>query len=317
MNINYRILWFEDQAELVKDDIGPSIIAFLEDYGFTPEVVHYENGDNVEEILHDQYYDLILTDLNLGDGHEAGEKLIQEIRNHKVLTEVLLYSGNARGLQKIIDNTDGLIERVSFAVGISVLPEKIKQIIQLTIKKVQHVNNLRGLVMAETSELDAKMSDILELYVQSGANAKLEKYIYSIVNRSIEDNKKRLEKIEDAKAILELIHSPMFDSDKKCRAINRLIEILNIDDCKACHSDYHAEIIGTRNLLAHVKEEIDSGETVLRSKVKMAGGTPFIFNDKSCIRIRKNIKKHSRNLDELFTKCSALDQGAGHVAIQK
>jgi len=156
VNLYYKILWFEDDPQLVQEDIGPDIKKHLDELGFLIDLTHKENGDDLEGVIFQKKYDLILTDLNLGEGHQAGEKLIEYIRTNKILTEVLLYSGNVDGINSIIKTHD-LIERVSFSVGIENLNDKIRQIILLTIKKVQEVNNVRGLVMAETSEEIRKM----------------------------------------------------------------------------------------------------------------------------------------------------------------
>ncbi|MCL5935778.1 MAG: hypothetical protein M1543_04780, partial [Firmicutes bacterium] len=61
-----------------------------------------------------------------------------------------------------------------FSVGTSNLKDKIMQIILLSVKKVQDINNLRGLVMAEASELDHKMLSILQEFYLKGVEFFLE-----------------------------------------------------------------------------------------------------------------------------------------------
>jgi hypothetical protein len=304
MNLYFKILWFEDDYELVHDEIGPEIKIYLENLGFAIDLTYSENGDSLDELIYKKKYDLILTDLNLGDGHEAGEKLIEYIRSHKILTEVLLYSGNAEGINTVIKGHD-LIERVSFSIGIENLNDKIKKIILLAIKKVQEVNNVRGLVMAETCELDYKMLGILlKFYEKIDAEDKLrfENYIFDITEDSFKSSYKKIEKLKEAHDIKELVHTPIFDSDKKRRTVNKMLEIIantKIDVPKNCMDDYKEEILTIRNVLAHVKEEMDSnGEVYLRSLIK--GYETIIFNDEFCIKIRNDIRKHSNNLDKIF-----------------
>lgn len=300
MRLQYRVLWFEDDYDLVNVDIGPELEEYLDNLGFTLYLVHQENGINLDNFL-DKDFDLILTDLNLGDGHEAGDRVVDNIRNSKILTEVLLYSGNEEGIEKIISN-HGLIERVSFSVGTSNLKDKIMQIILLSVKKVQDINNLRGLVMAEASELDHKMLSILqEFYLKGVEEHKIElcKYIFRMMDESFAGNTKRLVKYKDSNSVGELIASPLFDSSKKNRAINKLLEIICESDLAACRVSYKEEIIDIRNVLGHVIEQSDEdGKLVLVSIIP--GYEPVVFDDKMCVTIRKSIHKHSSNLSQIL-----------------
>lgn len=300
MRLQYRVLWFEDDYDLVNEDIGPEIEEFLNDLGFTFYLVHQENGINLDDLINNDF-DLILTDLNLGEGKEAGDKVVENIRNSKILTEVLLYSGNEAGINEIIKN-HGLIERVSFSVGTSNLKNKIIQIILLSIKKVQDINTLRGLVMAETSELDQKMLNILLGFLANGNDEhklKFCTYIYKIMEESLDGCVKKFVTYKDANNVVDLVKSPLFDSYKKNRAVNELLDIICETDLASCRGSYKTDIIDIRNLLGHVIEKTnENGKAILVST--FPGYESVIFDDEMCVVIRKNIHKHSSNLSQIL-----------------
>ena len=111
MRLKYRILWFEDEPEFV-EKITPQIREYLlEDLGLDLEINSQQNGSGLNNLVKQNDYDLIVTDLNLDDG-QTGKNLIDRIRGDEILTEVLLYSGNGEEIKKVINETPGL-ERVS------------------------------------------------------------------------------------------------------------------------------------------------------------------------------------------------------------
>src|ERR1700761_9517842 len=101
MNLKYKILWFEDDEDVIKVDVGPLINIFLIELGDSPEIADHLNGENLNNLITDRNIDLIVTDLNLGE-YETGEKLIDHIREGNILTEVLLYSANANEINAIV-----------------------------------------------------------------------------------------------------------------------------------------------------------------------------------------------------------------------
>ena len=232
MRLKYNILWIEDRADLVEEILGPKIEAFLEELGFDTVFDHRLNGENLDVLLRDNKYDLILTDLNLGEGFKTGEKLIEHIRVGNILTEVLLYSENEDALSRIIEgdkkNEKGapkrkLIERISFALGLKYLLEKVKEIILLTIRKVQDVNNMRGLVIAETIDLENVILAILKNFFEktgdkafSELKTKLATQLSEVRLKAFEKNLQKFWKLSVDKnvlehpAIIELIESEIF-----------------------------------------------------------------------------------------------------------
>ncbi len=329
MNLKYKILWFEDDEDVILEDTGPLIKDFLFAQGFQLDVIHKLNGETLNELVKDKSYDLIVTDLNLGE-HETGDVLIDHIRDGNILTEVLLYSANANEINRIVEDK-GWIERASFCVGLGNLTEKLKKIISLTIKKNQDVNNTRGLVIAETIDLESKIEKIIVTYFLSAAEEiidekkkmllkkihfkkvkqheadidEIKKINFTEINTLIDKNiltasnsfdaihsilKDRLKEINVSLSARDLSKELKEELELKKKGISSIKEELN---------NFREEVLKIRNTLAHVKEEIDDDGISFLNSVNH-DGTIIKFDNEKYIEIRKNLRKHSTNLDNII-----------------
>ncbi|WP_026476497.1 response regulator [Alkaliphilus transvaalensis] len=297
MKLEYRILWFEDNESWFKTH-KQVIENFLDDRGFVLNAVRYENDDKgIEEILKECDYDLILMDYNLTDAN--GDVIIERIREQQLYTEIIFYSQNgAQAIRDIIKErgVDGV-----YCSGRHIIDfeEKVTKVIETTIKKVQDLNNMRGLVMAEVSELDDVMLQIISnflLAVSCEEKDKLIQEIFKVMKNSMKDNAKKLERFIGSNDIQNLINSRLFDSEKKRNVVSKIINIINEQNIM---ENYKEEVLIIRNVLAHVKEEIVDGKRVLRSK--LPGFEEFIFDDQICVKIRKDLKKHNDLLKNINT----------------
>lgn len=319
MRLNYKILWFEDDADYVTEDIGPRVEKYLrEELGFDPEIIHETSDADIDKLLSQKGgYDLIITDLNLTEkGDEVGQKIIDHVRKLKILTDVILYSASPQAIQEIREKNPG-IERISFAAGRPALYDKVCDIIFLTIKKVQDVNNMRGLVIAEAIDLEMRVRAILiDHYRAHGDRGKIKK----LKGEHTERIKINLEEIKkyDKKTIPEFIDEVLSFSDVNdslLSLVNDLLDEINLKINGAKRNDpvhekkkqfselrrglvnMKEELIHLRNDMAHAKEFKKDGESFLRSTRK--GRKDIIFDDASCIEMRKNIFKHIQNIEEI------------------
>lgn len=324
MNLKYNLLWFEDDPEVVESEVGPEIKEYLESLGFEYNCIHKEEGSDLEVITNDKKFDLILTDLNMEEDL-IGKKIIDQIRNDNIYTEVLLYSANAESINKIINESKSLIERVSFFVGTKNLSEKVKKIISLTIKKVQDVTNMRGLVIASAIDLEIEMENIIKSFFKligdKKEDEKREKILKSMYDNKVTRDKESLEKIInlDHTNIEKLIEEGILTATNIYDAMMSAIKLLDnelvkkldglkaqserqsitddsnkIKEVKKQLQSFQKDVISLRNTLAHVKEETnDEGVPVLRN-IKI-NGEAIIFNDEKYIEIRKNIQTY-RNI---------------------
>lgn len=326
MKLKYNILWFEDDPDIINDKIGKSIRQYLQDMGFIPVIDHFINGDKLDELPVNDY-DLIISDLNLGaNENETGDKLIKKIRDNSIYTEVLLYSATPRHILDIITNNGQMIERISFSVGIRELPLKIKNIINLTIKKVQDVNNMRGLIIAETIDLEAKLEDIVDNYFEISLNSGLtdirNEAFNNICDKKINSNQRNLDLsntireqsvhklIQDDiltvydlySALQGILKAHLTEINKNINKTNsgelKIIlseEKSKIEDIKDKLKKFDSEIISVRNTLAHVQEKAGpNGEPILESINK--NGTTLYLNEECYVTLRKNLNYHNENL---------------------
>ena len=302
MKLEYKILWIDDTPAVIKRP-KKKIKEYLEELGFTCYIneinqfstfvadIGYENTKD---------YDLLLVDLDLGDEDldNNGEKIIREIRNQKVYAEVIFYSSNYEPLLRKINQN--FIEGI-FTSSRDELEDKVIDIIDITIKKTQDVNNLRGLIMAEVAELDRIKKSILLKYNQN--DIELKTYIKNDVFEKINNDLVDLECIVDANCtpdkvnIQELLNSFFYDSFKKSRTVFKIRKLDN--NCSSIpfvHQDYYDKVIKKRNVFAHEEEQTrNDGSKYLNYPNKK----PLEFTTEHCIEIRKDIKKYKKLLLEI------------------
>lgn len=287
MNLKYRILWIENEEDWV-ESIEDQIQEYLEDLGFIYErklIAKEEQGINYND------YDLILMDLNLAD-QPNGAELTSKIRDLGVYTDVVFYSASgieelrAKGREKELEGVfySGRTPEIAFV-------KRVKAVIDATTKKVQDLNNLRGLVMAEVSELDALMDRTMLSYFNTEERITLfHKHITANREKTLRNSlncANKCQLIWRDKDIQEIV--PRLDSSQKARAIKIIIEQSRPDLYSEgnFYEDYMAAIITPRNELAHCKSEIREGKEMLLTRKGDKCFDETFFKD-----IRKNILKY-------------------------
>ena len=301
MRIDYNILWFEDVKSSfdAKKQIVKEIV---EDFGFSfPEPRNEIDGTNIETIDYDNY-DLLIVDLNLAG--TKGPALIDKIRhNEGVYTEVVFYSSDG---EKAVRNAlkDFEIDG-AYCAGRDNddFEEKVKKVIKTTIKKVQDINNMRGLIMAETSDLDEKMVEIIQIIIETHppeVHKPLIDKIFADVGSSVNEKKEKYDKWNNNKNIAKLLSDTlMLDASKKLSAVQHIIEVLE-GELFVPHKEnkfseaYKTEIGETRNIFAHVTVIVEGGVKKLKSKKK-----EIVFTDEYCSEVRAALKKYSVILEEI------------------
>lgn len=301
MELTYKILWFENEPRWIKSKID-EISNIVENENFIFEVNTFKKEEDFTGNYND--YDFILVDLKLNDGTK-GTKIIQDIRSGECYTDVLFYSqeGEEKLRQEIIKES---LEGVFFCHREDFL-EEFKKIFLKTLKKVQHPNNLRGLVMAETCDLDKLKKKILKEYfslnhskqleLEQKIHEKIEEFIKQNIDRinhyrkelfsiNVEKSKERSEK-----AILEMIDESFFDFSKKARTIKNLIEFMGLD-IDFDFEDYNSSIIEKRNKLAHEPEKITNGKIYFKD---------LCFTQDECRLIRKDIRRYKTLLEKILS----------------
>lgn len=296
MRLEYRILWVEDNKswyETTKELFTDT----LDELGFKLVSMKCENIDEVKAEINKNWlkeYDLLLIDFTLKNS-ESGDKIIEFIRGiqeQPILTDIIFYSS---AVENVRDSMHKLGLEGVYSADRNEIDTKFDLVVNTTIKKVQDINNMRGLVMAEVAELDNKMIELLNKYVDGLKSEQKQEFIDKRKNRVL----KSLEKmINDFKSISEvsIFEHRDFNTYHKWMSVKNLVKSIDDEDIKMKLDEYEKEIIQNRNKLAHVKEIIGAnGETTL------ADGD-FIFNDDVCREIRKNLQKHAVNFERIIEK---------------
>ena len=294
MRLDYNILWVED-AETYVGSLKPSLEEFIEEFGFEPKFTIVPNGSDLPELLDNNSFDIILMDFSLegesGNGGNGGV-LINMIRGRDVYTEILFYSAQHDFRGHIDPYLDGV-----FFADRGDLFEKSKKVINLTIKKSQDINNLRGLVIAESIDIESKMDEILTSYfgtddekdtvfrkiVDHRFNALNFKKKYDLINKICNERVKCLaEKNSD------------MGGDGNLRN-----EIDNLRQLKEEIGEIEKKIINVRNILAHAEERPEKKNTLV-SRINRTE-EEITIDDDWCKKKRNDIRKQSENLNRLLS----------------
>ena len=299
MKLKFYLLWFDDEESWIDAKIG-YVREIIEENGFEwvePTIC------NKEEELDGSYddYDIILMDYSLVHGRKEGKTgadIINKIRTEGNFTNILFYSQyNVSELRQQIaeKNLDGV-----FCSNREDFLENFEKLFLTNIKKIEDVNNLRGLVMAETADLESIKNEIIEIYDNVSCTKKKE-IIKKLLKKMTELNKKQKDVIDSKnentpfKELMDL-----FDLYKKSYIVHKINYRRESPICDFTLTDFDRDIIKKRNLLAHVKEKIvkgASGKKIVLESEK--NGEKLIFTRKEAKKIRKDISKYKKELEKI------------------
>ena len=310
MTLDYKILWIDDRKEFFEIH-REFIIDYLEEKGFDANIIEYKSFDEFTQketdVAHQKTYDLFLIDLNLDHGN-TGDQIIKEVREN-VLTDIIFYSTNLQDVRKKVNenNIEGIYTTSRNQYDFE---EKVTDVIDVTIKKVQDVNNLRGLIMAEVAELDRIKTNIVHNYCKKtdGSDNDLKKYVATKIFNDFNENIKQYsflqnteEKEYENMILSDFINDLLFLSDKKARTINK-INIKQKTGLNFNVEDYRKNILTKRNVLAHEKEYEDENGKYLT----YPNGERLNFTEDHCIQIRKDIKRYKELLENIEHKINLI-----------
>ncbi len=298
MRLKFYLLWFEDNKEWAESKID-SIKELIEEFEFEwilPTIC------KSEEDFTGKYkeYDLILMDYSLAEGSKEGKtgaSIIKSIRNHECFTPILFYSQNGEKSLRI-EVANRFLDGV-FCADREDFLEKFEGLFINNIKKIEDVNNLRGLVMAEVADLESIEEEIINLYdlIDCSKKEKVTQDIILNMQDSTNKRKKTLEFKNGSTSFKDL--SDLLDFYKKSIIVHKINRRGNII-CNFTHEEFNEEIIIKRDLLAHVIEKIsedDSGKKIVLESKK--NDQKLIFSQEEAKKIRKDILKYKNELEKL------------------
>jgi hypothetical protein len=294
MRIDYNVLWFENDEGWLKQAVK-GIGNLLDDYGFRLKETVQKDGLKIEELIAAIQskaldVDMIFMDFKLS-GDVNGEKLIETIRKKNLYTEILFYS-QAENVKQVIEKAFGSIEGIYYS-GRDNFRDKAKEVIWHTIKKIEDVESMRGLIMGATSEIENLMKEITLEYIEvCGDEIKnsIAKPIFDEVGKSVKEKYDKHSEYHPTLNLKKLAKdNAMFDANKKAYALQAIINELKHPELNELTGDsfYNSisDIILVRNKFGHCKVIInDKGIRVLQSAPPIEE-----FTDENCIEIRKKL----------------------------
>ena len=273
MRENISILWVEDSKSYY-EEAKDILEMHAEDKGIKVNFKYVENAFSLLEELDKQVqgfqiHDICFIDYALSmPDNKTGENIIRELRQKKVGADILFYSSeNIATIRETIKQDLSSFEGV-YVADRDTFEDKSKLLLNKNSKKLYSINNIRGILMNETSENDYIMkSYILKEYSTLSDEQKEE--ITNIIKEKISNkasdiddiSKKLLKRIEDkhfleAKKILSIANDLLGLKDRY-EILEKIIEYKSVSDVESGKIDnYLNKLVDLRNKLAHRKLEI-------------------------------------------------------------
>ena len=278
MEIDYKILWFEDTDESF-DTLSRRTKRYVESKNLRCQI---DRIFGVSDFNVSQYdlnkYELLVVDLQLSN-ESKGYDIIQTIRTSNYVNDILFYSSaGVSVLEKAMKamRLEGvfLSEREN-----RFFMDRVKQLIDKSVRRSENIINIRGIVLDETSEFDSQMKEIT-IAAQTVMSPKeidtIRHYISGkLIQERVDGVEKLLQKYNDNSnwEISDLLDENDFTSAMRARLLNKILrlnsnhaianavegsrtildEVYKEDGSVRFADVYIKQILEFRNLLAHVK----------------------------------------------------------------
>jgi len=292
VNLNYTILWFDDNQEYLESvDLEP-IKEAISSWGFVPQFLPVYTATEFNSYAPFDKCDLLVVDFKL-EGMPGGDDFITNVRSHEVYTEIIFYSANPIGdLWKSIGEKQ--LEGV-FVSNRNAVSPKIIRVAQQSVRKVLDLENMRGIVMSEVGDLDALLETIFLLAIEGIPEEKKHdvfKRFHANIDKQVKKSQEALTAFIAAPSIDALLK--LCDSDKRWQNFKRVKEHHEV--LKEKHfGDYPTEILWPRNCLAHgVPNRQPDGSCIFLFRNK-----EFTFNDEVGKSLRQKIVEYKSAFAEI------------------
>lgn len=302
MKINYKVIWIDDKFEDEESpftDIRDYLVNYLKtEHYFQVDIKTFENVDAFKKAVLKDDFDLIITDYHLNDGNLGSEVIDFIRRENNISTEIFFYSA-----KQDLDVNNKLINnnRVTFypLAGNSYrdLRSEIKNLIDLTLRKFNHIVAMRGMIMHETSNLDEKSLEIVNDYFEKKSDEAISNALFDEIISFHRRKLKDAEKFKKNSKLEKIIKDPV--SFSAFQRANTLSNIIDKEGLVNFIADYKKEILIVRNQFAHAI--LDEEKQVFKTKRGKE------FNEDLCKKIRKDINVHIDNINNLRSQLKAND----------
>ena len=300
MKLNYYLLWVEDDDSWFKDT-SELFEMTIKDFGFDAIIERKKTLLEVkEEIAKDNLkkFDIFLIDFNLKDS-ASGDNIIELLRGKEIYTDIVFYSSDKGSIIESVKEHQ--FEGV-YHSDRKEIEDKFVKVFKTTIKKIEEINSMRGLIVGETSELDALIEEHLIFYSQSKFIEKfnLAKFIEIEIVKSIEKRSVKIDELYKSEGLISII--PHIDVAKKWQLLRGILKVNTdykpyITEFLTINSKYQDDVIQIRNKFAHAKVITkDNGKEVLKAFI---GDDHFEFDEESFKKIREDLITHRNALIKL------------------
>lgn len=305
MKLNYYVLWVEDDNSWFEttSELFSNIIS---EYGFNPQIERKKSLDEVVSEMQTnglKNYDIFLIDFKLRNSAD-GDSIIDFLRDKSIYTDVIFYSSDK---QSIIDSIKEHLFEGVYHSDRKEIEDKFEKIFQTTIKKIEEINSMRGLIVGETSELDSIIEEFVLKFVDLGLDKAfdVDEFVANQIFDKAERNIVSLKEKFVAGGILAIMTN--IEAIRKWELLRGILKKNkdfneNIPIFLKGNASYQDEVIDIRNKFAHSKViKGDGGIEFLKSQI---GEQHYQFDEESFKQIRENLRKHRNLLVDLKTACA-------------
>jgi len=269
MKTDFLTLWVDDNLLLV-ESIQMDLERWLDDKkGCALKVLKHKDEAGVLEDIKSYDIELIIIDYKLP--RENGDVLIERIRESGCYQDIIFYSEGPLPETRF----DGV-----FYVSKEDAKTRIKELIELKLRRSSDLATLRGWIVADAIELEIMLDEILidcfapkhelfdtQIMSRSGVLDFFKKQ--AIINSVLSDELERLNQAKDSS-------SERYQKLQQCKQILKSFEL---------------EIINYRNSVAHAKVE-STPDGIKRLKKLVKKPEYFDFDEESIAQGRRNLRKH-------------------------
>ncbi len=300
MTLEFNILWVEDNETWYKA-FSKKVHEHLESLSFIPRFVWHQTieREKLSSSLDTINFDLIFADLNLGD-RSRGSEAIEVIRESQILPDILFYSTD--GIEKIKEDiSPRFFEGVYIANRDDLLlMQRIEELIDKLVKRANEAYTVRGMVLDNLSEFDAKLKKIILTFIECANGEQsnsLDDYAKNKVLKQLEEHHANCESCSANFITESLQNSFLIDSFKLSLIVNSIFKnhYNKYIEMKNFHANYNSKIINERNLLAHAVKDTSSSNNFY---VLTKDGTRIDYDSEKCLELRKNIVDYHKRIDE-------------------
>jgi CheY-like chemotaxis protein len=273
------VCWIEDQASEAEVD---QIKDAVRSAGFEPLITRIETPDDIREFAqrqhHNQDFDLILLDLNLGDGLR-GDELASQVRDAFRSTTILFYSAEDEGkLRRRI--AERPVEGV-YCIHRDRLASRVEELVGHLSPSLNRLSSMRGLAARVVAECDQDFRAILAKLGEEGADTKIAE---SLREHVVQAAGHQIDEVKKLETLQELLDSHYVHSAALFKEVSDIAFKRNNDELLAImrkmRRTFPSQVISRRNVLAHaLEEQTDTGWHIVRK-----AGNPVTVADFSRYR---------------------------------